>query len=329
MGNWGSGSRRGHPLPQPPAAGAMQGPPQPQLASNQYVNSNLHQTRQQYPSGYYPPPPPPPLPFPRGCHRYSSCNAATLPATSFVEHQQAVTITNDVNIKKESIRIVEDEDDPGKFLVAFTFDATASGSITVAFFAKERVDCNLMATKENVLKPVTVSFEQGLGQKFRQPSRTGINFSMFEETLLIKEHDEGVYPLVLKADACPPNCGSSEKLLKGNSQITLAVFDKKEKGEYLVHVMKQILWVGGIRYELQEIYGIGNSVGPESSGNDLGKECVICMSEPRDTTVLPCRHMCMCSECAKLLQFRTKRCPICRQPVERLLEIKVNDGSED
>jgi len=36
---------------------------------------------------------------------------------------------------------------------------------------------------------------------------------------------------------------------------------------------------------------------------------------------------CMCSGCAKVLRFQTNRCPICRQPVERLLEIKV--GSEE
>ena len=38
---------------------------------------------------------------------------------------------------------------------------------------------------------------------------------------------------------------------------------------------------------------------------------------------------CMCSGCAKVLRFQTNRCPICRQLVERLLEIKVNDGNEE
>jgi len=37
----------------------------------------------------------------------------------------------------------------------------------------------------------------------------------------------------------------------------------------------------------------------------------------------------MCSECAKVLRFQTNRCPICRTPVERLLEIKVpKNGAE-
>ncbi|KAI7997677.1 putative E3 ubiquitin-protein ligase LOG2 [Camellia lanceoleosa] len=34
----------------------------------------------------------------------------------------------------------------------------------------------------------------------------------------------------------------------------------------------------------------------------------------------------MCSGCAKVLRLQTNRCPICRQPVERLLEIKVRSS---
>ena len=29
------------------------------------------------------------------------------------------------------------------------------------------------------------------------------------------------------------------------------------------------------------------------------KLCVICLVNRRDTTVLPCRHLCMCQECAQ------------------------------
>ncbi|KAK0584463.1 hypothetical protein LWI29_013651 [Acer saccharum] len=345
-----NGSRRSHPPPPPPI------PPQQEITPNRYVfaavtpypnqhshnpNPNPQPYYHQYP-GYYPPPTPNmpvPLPAPydhhhRGGHvdagqwRYP-CGPMVSPPTPYVEHQKAVTIRNDVNLKKESLRLEADEENPGSLLVSFTFDATVSGSITVIFFAKEGEDCNLTPTKEN-FAPVTVHFQQGLGQKFRQPSGTGINFSMFEETELLKQGNMDVYPLAVKAEATPVNQnGSDGNPIPGptNSQITQAVFEK-EKGEYQVRVVKQILWVNGMRYELQEIYGIGNSADGDVDANDPGKECVICLSEPRDTTVLPCRHMCMCSGCAKVLRFQTNRCPICRQPVERLLEIKVNGNDE-
>ncbi|RLN31488.1 hypothetical protein BBJ28_00025769, partial [Nothophytophthora sp. Chile5] len=54
-----------------------------------------------------------------------------------------------------------------------------------------------------------------------------------------------------------------------------------------------------------------------------GAECIICLSEPRNTTVLPCRHMCLCSACAETLRKSSSTCPICRTQVEALLQIRV------
>ncbi|KAG6403751.1 hypothetical protein SASPL_135982 [Salvia splendens] len=124
---------------------------------------------------------------------------------------------------------------------------------------------------------------------------------MFEDGELLKDRDVDIYPLAVKAEALTDCQNGNSDNGSSNSQITQAVFEK-DKGEY---------------------HG-------EVDANDPGKECVICLSEPRDTTVLPCRHMCMCSECAKVPRFQTNRCPICRQqPVERLLEIKVNNGADE
>lgn len=334
-GGGGSG-RRVHPPVTPPP------PPPPDAAGNRFVYPAAAPPYQNYPN-YYPPPPgtvPMPLPAPYDHHHRQAidpiswrCQQQAPAPAPYVEHQKAVTIKNDVNIKKETLMIEPDEENPGFFLVTFTFDATVSGSITVLFFAKEGDGCVLTSTKENILAPVTINFQQGLGQKFRQPAGTGINFSMFEESELLKVADMDIYPVAVKADASSSDVdGSNETPTSGNktntnSQITQAVFEK-DKGEFRLKVAKQILWVNGMRYELQEIYGIGTSVESDLDGNDPGKECVICLSEPRDTTVLPCRHMCMCSGCAKVLRLQTNRCPICRQPVERLLEIKVGPEPE-
>lgn len=46
---------------------------------------------------------------------------------SYVEHQEAVTIRNDINLKKETLRFEPDEQNPGKFLLSFIFDASVPG----------------------------------------------------------------------------------------------------------------------------------------------------------------------------------------------------------
>lgn len=69
--------------------------------------------------------PPPPGNWVPGQYPYGA--PPPLPGAPFVEHQKTVTIKNDVNIRKDSLRVEPDEENPGKFVVAFTFDAAAPG----------------------------------------------------------------------------------------------------------------------------------------------------------------------------------------------------------
>lgn len=52
---------------------------------------------------------------------------------------------------------------------------------------------------------------------------------------------------------------------------------EKEKGKFRVKVVKKIMLVNGMRYDLQEIYNIGNLVESGVDDSDHGKECVICL----------------------------------------------------
>ncbi|KAK1646872.1 hypothetical protein QYE76_064677 [Lolium multiflorum] len=296
MGNIGSRGASNPPPPPPHLDGRGHGVPPP------YYH--------RYPA--WPPGPaaPPPVPFP-----------------AQVERQRAVSVHAGVNIKGDTLRLERDDD--GRRLLAFSFDADAPGSITVYFFAQEDDDSVLKATKENLLQPVTVNFKEGKGQEFKQPSGTGIDLSMFEESELTKVGEDGVFPVAFKVEV---DVSSNQDLEReqdaedSKSLAKFAVFVKKDNTEYGIQVVQQILWVNGTRYVLQEIYGIGNrnTADKNVDEDDSGKECVVCLTEPRDTTVLPCRHMCLCMECAQLVRFQTNKCPICRQPIERLLEIEFD-----
>ncbi|KAJ6425470.1 hypothetical protein OIU84_026110 [Salix udensis] len=45
----------------------------------------------------------------------------------YVEHQKAVTVRNDANLLKESLRFEQDEESPGSYFVTFRFDAAVGG----------------------------------------------------------------------------------------------------------------------------------------------------------------------------------------------------------
>ncbi|KAJ6682960.1 E3 UBIQUITIN-PROTEIN LIGASE LUL4 ISOFORM X1-RELATED [Salix koriyanagi] len=249
-------------------------------------------------------------------------NSGLVQPPRYVEHNQAKTIKNAVNVNKASIKVVADENNLGSHLVSFTFDAVVDGSITIFYFAKEGDSCTFVPVYPEIYVPRKIPFEKGVGQKFSQPSGSGIDLGFFELDQLSKPSPgEDIFPLVIFAEASSPSLSTStsqepEKPLppmSTHAQITEAILDKNNEGHFQVKVIKQILWIEGIRYELREIFGIANSDGAGVDETDSGKECIICMTEPKDTAVLPCRHMCLCSGCAKELRSRSDRCPICRQ----------------
>ena len=47
----------------------------------------------------------------------------------------------------------------------------------------------------------------------------------------------------------------------------------------------------------------GGYGGEEDDMEDTGAECVVCMSDMRDTLILPCRHLCLCNTCADSLRL--------------------------
>ncbi|CAK9318601.1 unnamed protein product [Citrullus colocynthis] len=256
------------------------------------------------------------------------------PSLPFVEHRQAKKVRNDVNVHKDTLRIEVDEQNPDHHLVSFVFDALYDGSVTILFFAKEEPNCRFVPVYPDAFKPVKIPFQKGPAQKFFQPVGTGFDLGFFElEDLSKPSPGEDIFPLVISAETCSPSQSDEEQIgepQRDNShmQITQAVLEKKNGGLFQVRVIRQLLWIDGVRYELREIFGIGSSSAEGFDDNDTGKECVICMTEPKDTAVLPCRHLCMCSDCAKELRLQSNKCPICRQPIEELIEIKINNSDQ-
>lgn len=166
------------------------------------------------------------------------------------------------------------------------------------YFAKEEANCRFIPLFPEAYVPVRVPFKKGLGQKFRQPSGTGIDLGFFELDDLSKPSPgEDVFPLVISAETNAPSTSTDEHFsdpepnTAAHMQITQAVLEKNNDASFQAKVIRQILWVDGVRYELREIYGIGSSAAEGFDDSDPGKECVICMTEPKDTAVLPCRHM--------------------------------------
>lgn len=269
-----------------------------------------------------------------------STAGATPPAAQ--ELTQTATIRNAVNLKKSTLSVQAAPGAPGKLSVSFSFDASAPAAVTVFFGAREDLQrgCQLTAA---VPPAAPLLYPKGLGLAYPPAPGAGttLDLAALPESTLLGETPD-VYALAVRLETVT-EAGAAEgrrleELQPGapqpawvQSQTTFAYLHREEEGVYAVRVCKQKIWVEGVSYELQEIYGLEQSgmipAAPGTADDSEERLCVICLVNDRDTTVLPCRHMCMCHECAQELRKQTSKCPICRNHVESLLHIKMSKGA--
>ncbi|XP_036692691.1 E3 ubiquitin ligase RNF157 isoform X3 [Balaenoptera musculus] len=229
------------------------------------------------------------------------------------------TLRSLINIRKDTLRLVkcaEEVKTPGEeagrakvhYNVEFTFDTDARVAITIYYQATEEFQNGIASyiPKDNSLQSETVHYKRGVCQQFCLPSHT-VDPSEWAEEELGFDLDREVYPLVVHAAV-----DEGDEYF-GHCHVLLGTFEK----------------VDGVSYLLQEIYGIENKYNTQESKvaedevRDNSAECVVCLSDVRDTLILPCRHLCLCNTCADTLRYQANNCPICRLPFRALLQIRA------
>ncbi|XP_055971413.1 E3 ubiquitin ligase RNF157 [Sorex fumeus] len=245
------------------------------------------------------------------------------------------TLRSLINIRKDTLRLVrcaEEVKAPGEetskakahYSVEFTFDTDARVAITLYYQATEEFQNGIASyiPKDGGLQSETVHYKRGVCQQFCLPSHT-VDPSQWAEEELGFDLDREVYPLVVHAVV-----DEGDEYF-GHCHVLLGTFEKHTDGTFCVKPLKQKQVVDGVSYLLQEIYGIENKYNTQDSKvaedevSDNSAECVVCLSDVRDTLILPCRHLCLCSACADTLRYQANNCPICRLPFRALLQIRA------
>jgi len=229
-----------------------------------------------------------------------------------------------INIRRDSLHFTrvkteDGKDDPGKYNIVFTFDSDVKTSITIYYLATEEMTGQSVMYTPNheELSSPTYMYRKGASQIFSQTDH------VFQPGLYENEGLDNVtgemLPVVI-------HCQAEEGDEPRQSHVTIGVIEKHSDGIYALKTLKQKLFVDGLCYLIQEIYGVerkGCDEMIEDEMDDTGAECVVCMCDSRDTLILPCRHLCLCNACADSLRYQANNCPICRAPFRALLQIRA------
>lgn len=97
-----------------------------------------------------------------------------------------------------------------------------------------------------------------------------------------------------------------------NSQATYVTLSRSGDSPIGLKIQKQVwlppsnpsqrIVIDSVAYLLQEVYGFLDNEEDATEESRESRDCVVCLSDPRDTIVLPCRHLCLCKGCAHTLQ---------------------------
>ncbi|XP_055311143.1 probable E3 ubiquitin-protein ligase MGRN1 [Sitodiplosis mosellana] len=244
------------------------------------------------------------------------------------------TLKSLINIRKESVRFVKVADNSLKnsneptndhnnlVNIEFVFDSDAKCAIQIFYFCTEEVTATGLTyvPRDPKMTSEVYHCKRGVNQTFLQTSHV-FNPSLYTNDLCYSS-DRDIYPVVIN---CVADEGPEDSK---QSHTTICVVDHHSDGTYGLRALKQKIFVDGLCYLLQEIYGIENKynnkqVNIDDDNEDNSGECVICMSDTRDTLILPCRHLCLCNSCADSLRYQANNCPICRAPFRALLQIRA------
>ena len=222
-----------------------------------------------------------------------------------------------INIRKETLKFTIKVNDSGEseYAIEFILDCDVDCVVTIYFLCKEDTTANGVKyiTKDSKHRSESYSYKAGIGQLFSQTSpifnphkynSLDLSYHILDEKG--EFNVSALFPVVIH---CVADEGDDPK----QSHSLIASIEKIYEEVFSLKPIKQKLFVDGLSYLLQEIYGIENKVNKaektyeDDSENSF--ECVICMSDLRDTLILPCRHLCLCKSCANSLRYQANNCP--------------------
>ncbi|KNC84638.1 hypothetical protein SARC_03168 [Sphaeroforma arctica JP610] len=230
--------------------------------------------------------------------------------------------------KHTSDTALYEEDDAKlyQYWLRFRFDSVCRVRFIIHLGATEYTDGSKKLALKSRFTSEPFYYEAGFNQEFEETEFT-VKPSHLppSERKWLKEMP-AQYPMVVMMEAL------NERDEAVESMTTTASFEENAEFKFSCSVMKQKICSGGVVFMLQEIYGLeeDDPDAPTADEDDAvnyvddeDHECIVCLCDPRDTAVLPCRHLCLCHACAEVLRYQSNKCPMCRAPFHSLLCISV------
>ena len=227
---------------------------------------------------------------------------------------QEATLNMQCNVDKQSLTLLPAVD-PAEAYLNLTYSANVECVLKVTFFCKELENpLTKFRTFETDLRafprPILIRLPAGCHQPI---PATAIPISLSaNEELMASRENEGIFPAVIEIFPVKKEIPQAE--------ISYLRFTHEES-VWKPKLIQQFFYIRKRYFRLLELYGVG-------PGEERRSECVVCMTDRKTVVLLPCRHVCLCGNCANIMAKDPKsKCPICREMVVNYMGLEGKSES--
>jgi hypothetical protein len=238
------------------------------------------------------------------------------------ELRKADNVRVAANVRKDSVQLSSAPD--GRLCVEFEFDAECAGVIEVHLVA-ERLSAGSWNSRVESEACERTALNPGKAQRHRSTALLDPGALGGEKLLYHKGSKTVPLVVVLRRDEGRHEDAPQQRL--ADLQCVLLTLTRKEElagasAGWGVAEFQRAIALGSTLFVVKELYGASASERAEEDDATSGaKECVVCLSEARNTTILPCMHMCLCIDCAKRLRTSDAKCPLCRSHIKEFWQL--------
>ena len=126
---------------------------------------------------------------------------------------------------------------------------------------------------------------------------------------MLAKPNESYYPLVIHTKSW----FNSDPMIR-YSQILYLDLDT---GPATLRLLRRKFLTPQGLYVMDEAFGLNSD---RRNGED-SKECLVCLTDPKDTLARPCKHVTLCHACAKVVMMGDRKCPLCRQTINDIIPL--------
>jgi len=248
-------------------------------------------------------------------------------AVSMARHEEIHKTKIPLVWSKSSFEVQRAEGDASRTLweLSAEFTAEVDCELSANFHCRSTMEHRVMhfSPADNHAPPaLSQKFPPGK-HTFRLSGNSAIDLKRWPLEVFWRYRVVDVFPIVLSLSA-----GNVQSVVKLGLQVP-GRGAAPGAAQLACHVVKQVVVVDGTAYPMQEIFGLADLKQEDHDESAVGEPCVICLTDPRNTAVLPCRHLCVCEDCSQRLSVeaaaRNGHCPICRGNISGMQVFKVDN----